>query len=186
MVTDIKNFIIGVLGSLFATFLTTYIIHFEQFEGSFNFKEIWSIVINYTFLIYWMAALLLLIMVRRFIRNRIDKSQTPYPMVLSIGGFHEAEFNAEGHGFKWKAYADVKQWDRSMNEPLDIHVDRVKGPYCTNDFREMKVSRTYWGRYKYKCPKCGYKRILLKNAWTLKCDIGDEIEAGYRDKVNAR
>ncbi|MEB9673564.1 hypothetical protein P4K48_30315, partial [Bacillus anthracis] len=59
-------------------------------------------------------------------------------------------------------------------------------PYCTNDFREMKVSRTYWGRYKYKCPKCGYKRILLKNAWTLKSDIGDEIEAGYRDKVNAR
>ncbi|MEB9673580.1 hypothetical protein, partial [Bacillus anthracis] len=126
MVADIKNFTIGVLGSLFATFLTTYIIHFEQFKGSFNFKEIWTIVINYTFLIYWMAVLILLIMARRIIRSRIDKSQTPYPMVLSIGGFHDAEFNAEGHGFKWKAYADVKQWDRSTNEPLDIHVDRVK------------------------------------------------------------
>ncbi|EOQ54503.1 hypothetical protein IAY_07216, partial [Bacillus cereus TIAC219] len=69
MVADIKNFTIGVLGSLFATFLTTYIIHFEQFKGSFNVKEIWNIVANYTFLIYWIIALIILIITRRIIRG---------------------------------------------------------------------------------------------------------------------
>ncbi len=49
----------------------------------------------------------------------------------------------------------------------------------------MKVSRTYFGRYKYKCPKCGYKRTLLKNNWTLESEIEDEIEAEFRAKINA-
>jgi len=46
----------------------------------------------------------------------------------------------------------------------------------------MKLYRTFFGRYKYKCPKCGYKKSLAKNHWTLKCDVSDDIEAEYRKK----
>ncbi|WP_042141886.1 hypothetical protein [Paucisalibacillus sp. EB02] len=185
MIDKFKDFIISVLASLVATFLTTYAYHFIQIGIALDFRGFINIVINYTYLVYWILLLLLVIMVRWFIRTRIDKLQTPYPMVMSIGSHYDLEYSGEGYGFKWKIYAHAKRRDPFSNEILDIKVGRVDGPYCKNDYRRMKVSRTYFGRYKYKCPKCGYKRTLLKNTWTLECDIEDEIEAEYRAKINA-
>ncbi|GGE36044.1 hypothetical protein GCM10011391_13550 [Pullulanibacillus camelliae] len=101
-------------------------------------------------------------------------------MVISIGNNYDLEAKAEGYGFKWKVHADIKRKNPLTNEILDINVGMVDGPYCKNDYRKMKESRTYFGRYKYKCPKCGYKRTLLKNCWTLECEIEDDIEAKYR------
>ncbi|AIF42414.1 hypothetical protein [Virgibacillus sp. SK37] len=184
MIDKFKDFIISVLASLVATFLTTYAYHFIQIGKALDFRGFINIVINYTYLVYWILLLLLVIIVRWFIRTRIDKLQIPYPMVRSIGSRYDLEYSGEGYGFKWKIYADTKRKDPFSNEIMDINVGRVDGPYCKNDYRRMIVSRTYFGRYRYKCPKCGYKRILLKNIWTLECDIEDEIEAKYRAKVN--
>jgi hypothetical protein len=186
MKNNLKDFTIGVLASLFATFLTTYAFNLILLGKSLNLSEFLNLVINYKVLIYWILLLILIIMIRWFIRTRIDKLQTPYPMVMSIGSHYDLEFSGEGYGFKWKIYADAKRKDPLTNEIRDINVGRVDGPYCKNDYRKLKVSRTYFGRYKYKCPKCGYKRTLLKNSWTLECDIEDEIEAEYRAKTNIK
>src|SRR5699024_9166081 len=62
----------------------------------------------------------------------------------------------------------------------NIEICDVKGPYCPNDKREMKVTRTYFGRYKYKCPKCKYKNKLFKNHITLVNDTIDEFRSKFR------
>ncbi|MCM3718100.1 hypothetical protein [Fictibacillus phosphorivorans] len=149
MIGNLRDFTIGVLASLFATFITTYAFHVIHLGEAFNFKEFLKIVINYKVLLYWILLLILLLLLRLFIRNRIDNLQAPYPMVMSIGNNYDLEFEGEGYGFKWRIYADAKRKDPFTNEILDINVGRVDGPYCKNDYRKMKVSRTYLGRYKY-------------------------------------
>jgi transposase-like protein len=103
---------------------------------------------------------------------------------MSIGSNYDLKFEGQAYGFKWRIWADIKHKHPLTEEILDIKVGRVEGPYCLNDYREMKVYRTFFGRYRYKCPKCGYKRILLKNTWSLEYDIKDDIEAKYRNKTN--
>ena len=110
MIANLKDFTIGVLGSLFATFLTTYTFQFIKLGKAFNFKAFLNIVINYKFLIYWILLLICIIMIRWFIRNTIDKLQTPFPMIMGFGGDYDLEFKGEAYGFNWisKAYIEVK------------------------------------------------------------------------------
>lgn len=185
MISSFKDFTIGVIASLFASFLTTYAIQFVQLGKDFKLKGFLNTIINYRFFIYWGLLLIVFIIARWFIRKKIEQSQTPYPMIMSIGSNYDLEGDVEGYGFKWRVHADVRRKTIS-NEIIDINAGMIKGPYCKNDYREIKVSRTYFGRYKYKCPKCGYKRILLKNSWTLECEVKDELEAKYRrTRVNS-
>jgi len=185
-ISSIKNFIIGVIASLFATFITTYAFQFIQLGKDFNLRGFLNAIINYRFFIYWGSLLIAFLMIRWFIRKKIGQLQASYPMVMSLGNNYDLEGDAEEHGFKWRVHADIMHKNPLTNEILDINVGTVNGPYCKADYREMKVSRTYFGRYRYKCPKCNYKRILLKNAWTLECEIKDEIEANYRSiKANS-
>ncbi|MEJ9227512.1 hypothetical protein [Priestia aryabhattai] len=186
MITSIKDFFIGVLGSLFATFLTTYVFQFIKLGETFNFKTFLDMIVTYKFLIYWILLLLIVLIIRKYIRKKIDSIQTPYPSVISVASSYDLESEAEAYGFKWKVHADVRRKSSFKNEIVDIKVGRVEGPYCKYDYRGMKVSRTYFGRYKYKCPKCNYKKILLKDTWTLESDIEDEIEAQYRTKMSAK
>lgn len=176
----IKDLIVGIIASLIASIITTYVFQFIQLGKDLKLKEFSNIIINYKFFIYWGLLLIFFIMIRRFIFKKIEESQTPYPMVRSILSSYDIEGEAESYGFKWTVLVNVTSRNPKSNKILGVNVGRVNGPYCKDDYREMKVSRTYFGGYKYKCPKCGYKRILLKNSWTLKCEIGDEIEAKYR------
>ncbi|WP_246202591.1 hypothetical protein [Virgibacillus doumboii] len=185
-ISSLKDFTIGVLASLFASFITTYAFQFLQFGKDLNLKEFSNAIINYKFIIYWGLLLIAFILIRQLVRKKIEQLQTPYPMVVSIGDNYDLEGEVGGYGFNWRVHADVRRKDSLSNEILDISVGMVDGPYCKVDYREMKVSRTYFGRYRYKCPKCGYKRIFLKNAWTLECEIKDEMEAEYRrNKANS-
>jgi len=180
IISNLKDFTIGVIASLFASFITTYAFQFIQLGKDFELREFLNTIINYRFFIYWGLLLIVFIMIRWFIKKKIEQSQTPYPMVMSIGSNYDLESEVEGYGFKWRVHADVRRKNPISNEILDINAGMIKGPYCIDDYREMRVSRTYFGRYKYKCPKCGYKRILLKNSWTLECEVRDEVEAKYR------
>ncbi|PIC67277.1 hypothetical protein CSV71_05840 [Sporosarcina sp. P21c] len=181
MISSFKDFTIGVIASLFASFLTTYALQFIQLGKEFKLKEFLTTIVNYRFFIYWGLLLVVFILIRWFIRKKIEQLQMPYPMVNSIGGNYDLEADVEGYGFKWRVHAYVRRKNNVSNEILDINAGIINGPYCKNDYREMKVYKTYFGRYKYKCPKCGYKRILLKNAWTLECEVKDELEAEYRN-----
>lgn len=183
MVKSIKDFTIGVFASLFATFLTTYFTNPISLGSVTDPKELKTLIINYKFTICWILFFILFSLLRMLARKRIDKLQAPYPMVAFIGNNHDISFEAKLHGFKWKAFADVKQKDYLTNEVIDIHVTKVDGPYCKNDYRKIKESRTFFGRYKYKCPKCGYKKIRLESNWTLRSEIKDELEAEYRNKT---
>lgn len=183
MYKNIKDFTIGVLASLSATFLTTYAVNIILFDKAINLTGLVNLILDYKFLFYWMLFLIFIIIIRWFIRKQIFNLQTPFPMVIGFGGHYELEFEGESYGFKWKVYANPKRRNNYTDEILDINVGKVEGPYCKNDYRKMQNTRTYFGRYKYKCPKCGYKRILLKDSWTLKCDIEDDLEAEYREKL---
>lgn len=184
MNNHLKDFTIGVLASLFATFITTYTVNIVLIGKVINLSAFFDLIINYKFLIYWMLFLFFILIIRWFIRKKIFNMQTPFPMVIGIGGHYELEFEGEAFGFKWKVHANPKRRNNYTDEILDINVGKVEGPYCKNDYRKMQYTRTYFGRYKYKCPKCGYKRLLLKDSWTLKCDIEDDLEAEYRAKLN--
>ncbi|EMA6342831.1 hypothetical protein ACH0R4_RS05170 [Bacillus cytotoxicus] len=186
MISKLKVFGGNVLASLVASFIFLYIPLVSQNGNSVNSIGLENIINDNKFLINWILIFTLISTIRWFIRRRIDKLQTPYPIGFVIGNSYNSEAYNEAYGFNWKVYADVKHRDPFKNEILDVHVGQVDGPYCKNDDREMKISRTYFGRYKYKCPKCGYKKILLKNRWTLECDIKDELEAQYRSKLNSK
>ncbi|PFA47904.1 hypothetical protein CN391_25900 [Bacillus anthracis] len=175
----LKEIFWGVVASLIASYLFPL---FPQIKIGGQSKGLGEIIGKYSFLINWIVFFVLLIVIRWCIRKWIKSLQAPVPFGFSVGTY-EKEIYEESHGFNWRIYADLRYKDPFKNEILDIHVGQVDGPYCKNDDRRMKESRTYFGRYKYKCPKCGYKKVLLKNSWTLESDIKDEIESQARKHI---
>lgn len=98
-ISSLKDFIIGLIASLFASFISTYAYQFIQLGKDLNLKEFLNAIINYRFFIYWGLLLIVFLMIRWFIRKKIEQLQTPYPMVISIGSNYNLEGEAEGHGF---------------------------------------------------------------------------------------
>lgn len=155
---------------------------FPQIEISKGLKGLELIIEKYSFLINWIIFFVSLILIRWFIRKTIEKLQTPAPSWFGTGNY-DKEIYKEINGFNWMVHANIRYKDPFNKEKLDVYVGQVDGPYCKNDDREMKLSRTYLGRYKYKCPKCGYQKVLFKNRWTIENDIKDEIEALARKQI---
>ncbi|MEK4444304.1 hypothetical protein [Niallia sp. FSL K6-0077] len=183
MKRNLRDFFIGVCGSLFASFLLTITAYFVEVDsGGTFFEYLIKTIVEFKFIVYWLLFLLGIMLLRRVIRSRIDKLQAPYPMVFSIAAFHDMKFKYQFYGFKWDVYASIKQSDPRTGEINEIVVDSVKGAYCINDYREMKVTRTFFGRYKFKCPKCGHTRYTIKSNHTLQCELEDEAESQYRNK----
>ncbi|CAH2464427.1 MULTISPECIES: hypothetical protein [Bacillus cereus group] len=179
MTNRLKELGLGVMASLIASYLFPL---FPQIEIGKDSKGLELMIEKYSFLINWIMFFVLLIVVRWFIRKTIEKLQTPAPRWFGARNY-DKEIYKEIHGFNWMIHADIRHKDPFGKEKLDVYVGQVDGPYCKNDDREMKLSRTYLGRYKYKCPKCGYKKTLFKNRWTLEGDIKDEIEALARKQI---
>ncbi|PEX37911.1 hypothetical protein COK00_12640 [Bacillus cereus] len=169
----------GVVPSLIASYLYSLLPQIDMGEKS---SWLGKMIENNNFLLNWILFFVLFIIIRWFIRKVIEKLQTPAPFWFGVGKYNK-ELYEEIYGFNWMIHADVTYKDPFNKEKLDVYVGQVDGPYCKNDDREMKISRTYFGRYKYKCPKCGYKKILLKNRWTLENDIKDEFEALARKQL---
>lgn len=184
VISSLKNFFISFISSLVASLVTTYALQIIQLGRNIELKKFLHIIINFKFILLWALLLILILLLRKYIFYKIEKLQTPYPMVRSVLSSYDIESGAEGFGFKWEVLANITNRNPKTNEILGIKVGVVYGPYCKDDYREMKISRTYYGGYKYKCPKCGYKRTLFKNDWTLKTELSDEIEADYRIKRN--
>ena len=180
---SLRDFSIGVCGSLFASFLITVGTYFIKVDTDSTFFEyLIKTIVELKFAMDWILILLSIMLLRWIIRSRIDKLQAPFPMVFSIGRYHDLKYQCQFYGFKWDVYANIKHRDSRTDEINEISVDYIKGAYCTNDYREMKVTRTFFGIYKFKCPKCGYKRYTLKSNHTLRSELEDEAESQYRNK----
>lgn len=177
-----KNF----LYDLGISFLVTVIPNFLVYI--LNFKEIsFDFLIKYKFYFYWFLLLLLILLIRFVIRRWIDKLQdrpSGFFVMQDYKGIAEVDY----FGFKWKVFFNYlsEPWMSNdlqkvrFKDLKGVEVGEVTGPYCPNDMREIKHTRTYWGFYKYKCPKCKYKKTLLKNFTTLENETLDEIRSKNR------
>ncbi|API90066.1 hypothetical protein BKP56_12730 [Marinilactibacillus sp. 15R] len=109
-------------------------------------------------------------------------------MIFSIPYYHDVSGEVNYAGFLWKIKGNLNSDHIRSNvkndqlEDQEVDITHIDGPYCIHDYRKMKKQRTYWGFYKYSCAKCGYKKTLIKNNFTLECELKDEIESRQRMK----
>ncbi|WP_182103194.1 hypothetical protein [Niallia taxi] len=179
-----RDFCIGVCGSLFATFILTIGSFFIKIDPSSTFIEyLIRTIVELKFVMYWVLFWLGVMLLRWVIRNRIDKLQASYPSAFSISYYHEIDHPVEAYDMKWNIKGNVKQRERHTNEVQSIIVDYVEGAFCKHDFRKMKETRTFFGRYKNKCPKCGYTVYSVLNNYSMEKEIADEAESQVRNSV---
>lgn len=182
----LKDLILGIIASLIASLIWNYVTISLQIKAFSRIEQFLEMINAYQFIGYWFSFLVLMVIVRHFIRNRIDKLQEPFPMVFSIPYSHDFKGEVKYEGFLWKVKGDIKSslLRRDIKELTneEVAISSVDGPYCIYDYRKMKEQRTYFGLYKYTCTKCSYKRKLLKNRWTLECELTDELESEQRMK----
>lgn len=185
----IKDLILSIIASLIASFLWNYATISIQIKAISRIDQFLELISTYQFIGYWFVFLIVVLIIRYIIRNKIDQKQEIYPMAFSIPFNYDFKGEVQYEGFLWKVKGNKKpsQWLRRdffekelINE--DVSISTVDGPYCIHDYRKMKEQRTYLGFFKYTCTKCGYKRKLLKNSWTLECELKDEIESDQRMK----
>ncbi|MFL2079423.1 hypothetical protein [Marinilactibacillus psychrotolerans] len=188
MKKKLKELLFSIIASLVASFLWNYTTLSLQMRAFSKINQFLDIISTYQFLAYWFVFLLLVLGIRHFIRSKINQKQEPYPMVFSIPYTHDVTGEIKYEGFLWKVEGNIKSRQaRSITmkdelEDQEVDISYIDGPYCIYDYRKMKEQRTYWGFYKYSCAKCGYKRKLTKNNFTLECELKDEIESKQRMK----
>jgi len=181
-----KKFVEGVIGSLgiiFANFLVnlfkkSYEVNFKLNTGN----QILEILTDNKFWLMSIGVIILIIIILPLITNIIiNKKQDEFSRIFSIpihpGGYQsQYKKNIIYSGLEWIVHYSNENRLNSEN----IEIDNVYGPFCKNDKRNMKETRTYFGRFKYKCPKCHYKKMLLKNSYTLENEVKDELKSEYR------
>lgn len=167
-------------------FLVTLITNFSIYI--LNFKSIsFDFLIKYKFYVYWFLTFLLFLIIRFFIKKCIDKLQDD-PSLFFIMKDYKGSVKIDYLGFTWNVLFDYfsdpfisNGSEKVRLEDLKkVEIGTVEGPYCPKDKRKMKVTRNYWGLYKYKCPKCKYKRTLFKNLTTLENEVHDEMSSKFR------
>ncbi|WP_070373123.1 hypothetical protein [Mammaliicoccus sciuri] len=178
----IKNFLYDLLISFLIALITNFLVYILSFKViNFDF------LIKYRFYFYWLLLLLLILVVRFVIKKYIDKLQDD-PSGFFVIQDYKGSTKMSYLGFEWHVFFNYlsEPWKNNELEKIsfkdlkEVEIVKVGGPYCPNDKRKMKDTRTYWGFYKYKCPECKYKRILLKNLTTLENDTLDKIRSEFR------
>lgn len=183
MKSRINNF----LYDLFLSFLVTLIIGFFTSGFNIDFTSFIAGLEQYSFLIYWLLLLAVVLLLRLFIRKMIDKKQHP-PDIFFIAREYQGTIKFDHFDLSWEVVCDYKlksaffssSTEIDLEEIKDIDIGLVKGPFCPNDKRIMNTSRNYWGFFKYQCPKCKYKKLIILNRTTLEKEISDEIESMFR------
>lgn len=175
----LSSLLVSVLSKLILQFINSKTINLNFiFKNSFYF--LWSII--------FLIILFLHISVPLISRKIIDKKQKegiPFTVIQNYDDSVKIDYS----GFKWEVFFNFpssvgeyfnlnKNYD--LNILKDVYFGEVEGPYCPNDKRQVNVSRTTFGFYKYKCPKCGYKKKSYKNLYTFREETLDEIRSKYR------
>lgn len=163
------------------SFLITLIINLLSYF--FSLKSIsFDFLIKYKFYFYWLILFLLVLGIRFFVKKYIDGLQDDISRTI-MAPYNKWNVKTDYLGFTWivrfnflsENWRDIDLQKCKFEDLENIEICDVDGPYCPDDKREMKVTRTYFGRYKYKCPKCKFKNKLCKNHTTLVNDAIDEF-----------
>ena len=184
----IKNGTLNIIYSLIASFIWNYATTLLQIKNFPKIDQLLELISTNKFIVYWLVFLVLILIIRHFIRNKIEQKQEPYSTIFSMPYNYDFKGETEYEGFLWKFEGNIKSptfhrdiLDKELKNE-DVVISYIDGPYCIHDFRKMKEQRTYFGLFKYTCKKCGYNRKLLKSSWTLECELKDEIESEQRMK----
>lgn len=183
-----KSFIYDLLISFIPSLVIAAIFNRDAtLEINVNISSIIKNLVEYKFYIVWLIILLLILLLRHTIRRTIEQKQDE-----PLHKYDISKYNAKGKilysGFCWIFFLNIDPHNLNkitmkeikLEELNNVEIEEVEGPFCINDMREMKMTRTYFGRYKYKCPKCKYTKRSLKNITTLENDVLDESRSKYR------
>ncbi|RLL59878.1 hypothetical protein [Staphylococcus aureus] len=147
-----------------------------------------------SFYLLWVGIFLLILFLHISVpiisRKFIDKKQKdsiPFTVIQNYEGKTKIDYK----GFTWEVFFNfppyVQAWEHynedenyDLNKLKGAYFGEVEGPYCPNDKRKINTSRTTLGFYKYKCPKCGYKKKSSKNLYTFQEETLDEIRSKFR------
>lgn len=177
-----KTFLYDLGISFLAALITNFFVYIPSFK-SINF----DFLIKYKFYFYWFLVFLIIVLIRFFIKKRIDKLQDD-PSSFFVMRDYKGTIKMDYFGFTWNVFFDYlsEPWISNGLEKVrfedlkEVKIGEVEGPYCPKDKRKMKDTRAYWGYYKYKCPKCKYKKRSLKNLTTLENEALDEMRSKVR------
>lgn len=129
------------------------------------------------------VGILILHRVLAFIRFAIvsyrDSQQTAHPSF-----FFASERPVESiiekwdfDGFKWEVKYD--QWEGRIYQTY--------GPYCPKEEcqTELNVKKTYFGKHKFECPACYFKRVQTANSYTMESNL-EKVSKARFDKKNIK
>ena len=101
----------------------------------------------------WIFIALFLLVRNTLVRFR-DKKQSPYIFSIPIsydGRAHKKIISDETfYSFKWMLHVSHPP---RKNNARQMKIEDVFGPFCPHDECEMNEEKTYFGRYRYECPK---------------------------------
>lgn len=180
----------SILRDLAVSFTPTLFFKFLE-EGFIIDLSFFTVMFKkYDFYLIWLVLFILVFLMRYFIHKNIDKKQDfDFPSsFFASNSNYAASIDFNYLGFSWKLYFDyrlknssrIKRGDKTLSDVEDVDVVGINGPFCPNDKREMEVIRNYWGIFKYKCPKCKYKKFKTKNKTTLENESIDEFKSDFR------
>lgn len=175
----------GYVGSLIFNFVLEFSKMSLKASKDIGTKEVLGILTDYKnwlipIGIFTGVFLIFFILIPTISRRVIDKKQKdffPFPSIIPDHIQLQEEY-MEYSGLDWEIFFDFYGDGKNRRK---IEVEKVDGPYCNNkDKRKMNVTRTYFGKYKYKCPECDYKKVLQKNTDTLKNEVEDKLKSKLR------
>lgn len=176
-----------IMNELIVSLIVSIIIEMIKNDLRFNLYSIFKIFQNFKFYFIWFFILVAILLIRKMIWKVTDKKQDlPSMIILNNLNPSDAKCKKNFSGMVWEIHFDYwpKIYNRDTQKNLNYievveNVDAI-GIYCPNDNREMKISRNYIGLFKYKCPKCKYRKCSTKNATTLTNEVVDDFKAQYR------
>ena len=128
------------------------------------------------------VGILILHRILAFIRFAIvsyrDSKQAVFPPFFFVGGRKPMEYIIEKwdfDGFKWEI-----EYDRR-----DGKIHQTTGPFCPKEEcqTELNVKKTYFGRHKYECPGCAFKKVQTANSYTMESNL-EKVSKARFDKNN--
>lgn len=139
----------------------------------------------YNTLIVFIGVLLVIFLfsfAKFLIVNYRDSKQTPYPSIAVFGGrrspdryvTHDWIFD----GLLWKVEYAIQRGK----------VYEISGPYCPKEEceTELNVKKTSFGRHKYDCPACSFKRTMTKNSYTVESNLEKVSQAKLEREYRAQ